>query len=128
MGRDKWDILRKKVYADYGQKCGVCNATGMLHCHEIWEYDDKNHIQTLKGFIALCPFCHWVKHIGLAGIQASEGTFDFEKIVQHFMKVNNCNRQTFENHRLEAFDLWEKRSKYQWRINIGKYKDILISI
>lgn len=119
MGREKWDVLRRKVYADYHNQCGICHAPGLLHCHEIWAYDDENHIQTLKGFIALCPLCHWVKHIGLAGIRASEGTLDFEKIVQHFMKVNNCNRQAFKIHRENAFALWEKRSKHQWKIEIA---------
>lgn len=122
MGREQWDILRKKIYADYGHTCGICHASGMLHCHELWEYDDAKHIQTLKGFIALCPLCHWVKHIGLAGTRASEGTLDFEAIIQHFMKVNQCDRQTFEIHRQEAFCLWEKRSKYQWRVDVNNYK------
>ncbi|HCS78939.1 TPA: HNH endonuclease [Patescibacteria group bacterium] len=118
----KWDILRKKIYADYNYCCGVCEINNTtLHCHEIWEYDDLNHIQKLKGFIALCKFCHWVKHIGLAGMRASEDELDFEQIVAHFMKVNSCDRQTFEAHRNQAFRIWEERSKHQWQIQLGEF-------
>src|SRR3972149_3120297 len=67
-----WENLRKSVYKKYNYKCAICNSGGILHCHEIWNYDDKSHIQKLKGFVALCELCHWVKHIGLAGIRANE--------------------------------------------------------
>lgn len=122
MTRQQWDTLRRRVYADYGYKCGICGMTNVtLNCHEIWEYDDQNHIQKLNGFIALCRLCHWVKHIGLAGIRASEGQLDFEEIIVHFMKVNGCDRNTFETHRSEAFQVWEERSKHQWQIQLGKF-------
>lgn len=122
MSKAKWDILRKKVYADYNYRCGICSMNNItLHCHEIWEYDDLNHLQKLNGFITLCKLCHWVKHIGLAGIRASEGQLDFEEIIQHFIKVNNCNRKTFESYRNEAFRIWEERSKHQWQIQLGEF-------
>jgi hypothetical protein len=48
MPRSSWDKVRKKVYADYGHRCGVCSAANVrLNCHEIWEYDDQRHIQRL---------------------------------------------------------------------------------
>lgn len=122
MSKQEWDTLRRKVYADYNYQCGICGMTNViLHCHEIWEYDDQNHIQKLNGFIALCKLCHWVKHIGLAGIRVSEGELDFEEIIHHFMKVNGCDRQTFESHRNHAFQVWEERSKYQWLIKLDKF-------
>ena len=83
-------------------------AEGRMNCHEIWEYDDKNHIQKLLGFIALCSMCHHVKHIGFAGILAREGKLNYEKVVEHFMTVNNCDRRTFEEHRKRAFLIWEE--------------------
>ena len=71
MSEKGWDNVRKKTYATFNYKCGICGSNeGQLHCHEIWEYDDKKHKQALKGFIALCVLCHHVKHIGLAGILA----------------------------------------------------------
>lgn len=124
MNKQQWDILRRKVYADYAYKCGICGTNNVtLNCHEIWEYDDQNHIQKLKGFITLCRLCHWVKHIGLAGIRASEGQLDFEEIITHFMSVNGCGRQTFESHRSEAFKTWEERSKHQWQLELRPFSD-----
>ncbi len=46
-----WDKIRKQSYADANHKCVICDADSRLNCHENWEYNDKNHIQKLKGFI-----------------------------------------------------------------------------
>lgn len=123
--KKEWDKIRKDVYADYEYKCGVCDAEERLNCHEIWEYNDKKHIQKLKGFIALCDMCHHIKHMGFTEILASEGKLDYEKVVEHFMKVNNCNRNTFEKHREKAFEQWVERSHHGWQVNLGDYKDIV---
>jgi len=120
-----WDVLRRHVYAQYGHRCGICRANARLHCHEIWEYDDGNHIQTLRGFIALCEMCHHVKHLGLAGILASEGKLNYDAVVAHFCRVNGCNRATFEAHRTAAFATWEKRSRHQWTVDLGEWASLI---
>jgi len=91
----------------------------------MWEYDDKKHVQKLVGFIALCDMCHHVKHIGLAGILASQGKLDYEEVVQHFMRVNNCDRKTFEKHKENAFDEWARRSKHKWQVDLGECKGMI---
>ena len=65
--------------------------------------------------------CHHVKHIGLAGILANQGRLDFNKVIEHFCKVNNCSKNEFNKHQTEAFDTWRKRSNYQWEQDFGKY-------
>lgn len=120
-----WDKIRKRTYTEYGHKCGICGAEGRLNCHEIWEYDDQNHVQKLAGFIALCDLCHHVKHMGLAAILASEGKLDYERVVEHFMKVNGCDRKAFEEHRTKAFDQWRERSQYEWNVNLGEYEGLV---
>jgi len=125
MDRKDWDRIRKQTYANYENKCGICGDEGRLNCHEIWKYDDKNHIQKLVGFIALCDLCHHVKHIGLAGILARRGELDYEKVIEHFMKVNNCSKRTFENHRREACKQWKERSEHDWKVDFGEYEDII---
>jgi hypothetical protein len=116
-----WDKIRKKAYADAGHRCGVCGASGRLECHERWAYDDNKHVQKLMGFIALCSLCHHVKHIGLAGILAKEGKLDYEEVVSHFMRVNECDRKTFDAYRAQAFEVWRKRSSVEWTIDFGEY-------
>ncbi len=128
MSKEGWDKLHKETYAQFGNKCGICGISeGQLNCHEIWEYDDKKHSQTLKGFIALCVMCHHVKHIGLAGILSQRGQLDFDAVVQHFIQINECDRDIFNEHYDEAFKVWRKRSSHDWKIDLGKYSSIIKS-
>ena len=125
MPKEKWDALRKQVYLDYSYRCDICEAKGKLNCHELWEYDDKKHTQKLVGFIALCDMCHHVKHLGLASVLASRGELDYEKVIEHFMKVNNCSLETFYEQRDKAFAVWQERSKHQWRLDLGLYENAI---
>ena len=126
MDKRDWEQLRKKTYGSYGHQCGICDTReGRLNCHEIWEYDDKEHIQKLIGFIALCGLCHHVKHIGLAGILAEKGQLDYDKVIEHFMKVNGCDRHTFLAHKRQAFAQWRERSQHDWQVDLGEYRDMI---
>lgn len=75
-----WATIRKDVYAKYDYRCGICKSQGVLHCHEIWRYDDANHIQYLDGFIALCELCHYCKHIGHTQVLANRGKLKIEDV------------------------------------------------
>ncbi len=112
--REAWDRVRRSVYAACDYRCAICGASGKLHCHEVWSYDDATHIQRLEGFQALCEQCHHVKHLGHAGVLASQGKFDYDQIVAHFLRVNGCDRATFERRRRTAFAQWEERSRHEW--------------
>jgi hypothetical protein len=126
MTRRDWDKIRKQTYENYNCKCAICGSEGRMNCHEVWEYDDIKFKQTLLGFIALCDMCHHVKHIGLANILANKGRLDYEMVIAHFTKVNNCDRKTFEKHREKAYEVWEKRSSYQWNVDLGEYADLIL--
>ncbi len=126
MERRNWDTIRFKAYADYNHKCGICEChPSRLECHEIWEYDDINHIQSLKGFIALCVMCHNLKHLGLAQIKADEGRLNYDDIVNHFIAVNGCSYDDFLVYRDSVFTQWEKRSNYEWTQDFGIYNSFL---
>ena len=120
----EWDKLRKAVYAQYGRRCAVCEVQGRLNCHEVWEYDDSQHLQKLVGFVALCDLCHHVKHIGLAGILANEGKLDYEQVIAHFMQVNGCDRVAFLTYRDAAFATWQERSRHKWHVDLGVYEHL----
>lgn len=122
VSKERWDKLRNFVYARFDNRCAICKNIGKLHCHEKWIYDDVNHVQELSGFVALCEMCHHIKHVGLAGIMASRGQLDYEDLIIHFMKVNNCSRDIFFEHRKKAFVIWEERSKYMWKIDLNGLK------
>jgi len=115
--RTQWDIIRKKVYKEYDYKCGICSGKGKQHpveCHEIWEYDDNKHIQTLKGFIALCPSCHQVKHIGLSQIRGLK-----KECLKHLMFVNKITKKEANMQILETARIWEERSQYDWKCDMS---------
>ena len=120
--KSDWDRIRKKIYSDYNHRCGICGDSSRMNCHEIWSYHDEKHIQRLDGFIALCNMCHHVKHIGLAGILANQGRLDYDKVVEHFMRVNDCSQNDFLTHRAEAFQIWEERSQHKWDIDLGNFQ------
>jgi 5-methylcytosine-specific restriction endonuclease McrA len=122
VSQQEWDTIRRKVYAEYDHKCGVCEDDDtILHCHEIWKYSTKKKVQRLAGMIALCPLCHHVKHIGRAGVLANEGKLDYQQIVDHFCRVNRCSKARFENHLEAVFKKWEERSQHEWDLDLGEW-------
>lgn len=124
--REIWDRVRNEIIIKKGRKCQICGETeGVMNLHEIWKYDDEKHIQKLEGFILLCKLCHHIKHIGLAGILASEGKLDYDEVIEHFCKVNGCTRKEFEEHETKAFDIWRRRSMHQWKQDFGKYEKFI---
>ncbi len=114
--KEMWDELRKKSYRKAKYKCEVCSGKGPkwpVECHEIWEYDDTNHIQTLKGLISLCPDCHSVKHLGFAHIQ---GKGDLAR--DHLAYVNKWSQSQTSQYISLVFQQWEERSNVEWQLNL----------
>lgn len=117
VSRKEWDGLRKLVYRQAGQVCEVCGGTGARHpveCHEEWAYDDERHVQRLVRMLALCPACHEVKHIGLAGVRNRR-----DAALQHLARVNGWSRERAENHEALAFRRWRERSTHLWTLDLG---------
>lgn len=115
-----WKEIRKKVNKKDNERCSVCNSKGRLHAHEVWEYNDQSKIQTLKNIISLCYYCHGVKHFGYTTLKNSENK---EKFVKHFMKVNKCDRLTFQKHLIDETGKFNERSEYEWQLDLTKLKD-----
>jgi len=116
----QWDIIRRKSYEKAGNVCEICGDTGKnqgvrhnVECHEIWEYDDEKHLQKLTGFIALCPYCHKVKHPGLASINGETPI-----VMAQLMKVNEMTEPDAQQALDEAFTKWRERSEHQWELDI----------
>jgi len=117
----EWDKIRFLSYESAGNKCQICKSVGTdqgykhaVECHEIWEYDDENHVQTLVGLIALCPICHQVKHIGRA---IKMGRFTI--CVKQLALVNKWNREQIDAHVAESFELYKERSQHQWTLDLS---------
>jgi hypothetical protein len=121
----EWDRIRNMAYKAAGNCCEVCGGRGYkwpVEAHEIWDYDDQERLQTLKRIIALCPDCHLVKHIGRA-----EATGQLSKALKHLMRINSWSKSDAEEYVAAQFELWAKRSKYQWRLDLSlieQYKEV----
>ncbi len=116
VSKEDWDILRRETYKKAHYKCEICGGVGDRHpveCHEIWQYDDSNHIQKLAGLIALCPSCHEVKHIGLASVHGRQYIAK-----EHLAKVNGWSEEQVDQYVDEQFEKWQQRSRYQWEIDL----------
>ena len=118
----EWNRIKKLTYRKANYICEVCGGKGKkwpVECHEIWNYDDETHIQTLKGLIALCPQCHQVKHIGLAQIKGK-----YEEAKRHLAKVNGYSNKESEKYIRKQFELWTSRSKYEWTLDCSWLESI----
>lgn len=124
--REVWNGIREGIITEKGRVCEICGeVNGKMNLHEIWNYDDVKHIQRLDGFILLCEMCHHVKHIGLAGILANEGKLDYNYVIRHFCFVNGCSEEEFHEHVRSAFEIWSRRSHYQWTQDFGEYSKFI---
>jgi hypothetical protein len=114
---EDWDRIRKQVYADANNCCEVCGGHGNKHpieCHEIWDYDETAGIQRLVRVAALCPACHEVKHIGLAGLKGRG-----EIATGHLAEINDWTPEVADQYVEEAFAVWRERSDRTWALDIS---------
>jgi len=119
-----WDTVRRDCYKEFNYLCAICGEGDIqCHCHEVWTYDDKKHIQFLKGVQCLCPDCHNIKHWGRLVNEVHSGKLslsELNRLAQHFCRVNKCSMEAFEQHKLEVFTLREKRDRHTYKIDWGK--------
>lgn len=65
--KPEWEIIRKKVYDIYNRDCQICRKQDcLLDAHEVWEWDEENHIQKLVNIIGICRLCHEAIHFDIA--------------------------------------------------------------
>ncbi len=121
----EWDKIRFISYAAADNKCEICKGTGKsqgynhnVECHEIWHYDDINHIQRLIGLISLCPTCHQVKHIGRAIIIGKQAV-----CLKQLALVNKWTPKQVIEHIADAFEVHKQRSKHKWKLDISILKN-----
>lgn len=117
----EWDKVRFISYEEAGHKCQICGDTGKnqgynhnVECHEIWHYDDDNHVQKLVGLVSLCPICHQVKHIGRSIAIGKQ-----EACYAQLRKVNKWTQAQVDEHVKQSFELYKERSKYEWELDIS---------
>lgn len=117
VSRADWEKCKRLVRHRSGDRCEICGGQGRkwpVECHEIWDYNDDEHIQTLVGLIALCPRCHECKHIGRA-MRLSNGA----RALTHLANVNRWSLENASQYLEVALELWSLRSTHEWKLDVS---------
>lgn len=119
LSKEQWDRLRKESYKKANYKCEICGDKGPkwpVECHEIWNYDDQTHTQTLKGLISLCPTCHKAKHLGRTlSVETPEVQ---SQVLTKLSTLNKLNHKQTEEYIIEVFNQWNQRSQHKWKLDL----------
>jgi hypothetical protein len=114
--RDQWDRLRRSIYWQARYRCQVCGRKAKLHCHEVWGYNNQTGVQWLRGFSALCPDCHAVKHIHFVRETALR-----HRLLGHFAAVNQISRAEAIAFLHAAAKRRHQLNQRHWVVNYGEY-------
>jgi hypothetical protein len=117
---EEWDVVRRATYSKAGHKCEFCGASGMIHCHEVWVYDEATAIQKLVRLVAVCPACHEVFHLGLAEVKGR-----LKEALAHMMKVNGIGHSRALIIAEEAFRIWRQRSQITWTLDVSALDSLI---
>jgi hypothetical protein len=113
----EWERLKRIVSERAGRRCEICGGRGErwpVECHEVFAYDDEKHVQRLERLVALCPACHEVKHIGLAGVRGRRAG-----AVRHLARVNGWSNADAELYLEVCFEQWNRRSNHKWTLDLS---------
>jgi hypothetical protein len=126
MGPTQWRkltaLLEKKHLG-----CNICGSLqGPFHAHEEWDYKEgrSRGVATLKWVKRVCQDCHSIIHIGRTNNLLLFGSIlpaEWERLVAHFQRVNDCDTATFKQHFGEARSVWRRRSNLTWTIDCSKF-------
>ena len=115
----EWNKIRKAVYAkeeiDGKKYCHICgDLCKSLDAHEIWEYDEENHVQKLVDIIGICKPCHNTIHYGRARVTGYE-----KEAIEQYIKVNKCKKKDLKVELAQAEKNHTRQSKIEdWKLDV----------
>jgi hypothetical protein len=121
-----WNQLRRQTYRAAHDVCEICGGQGAewpVECHEVWQYDDAVHVQTLVRLIALCPACHAVKHLGRTELYG-----DAAAAHGHLATVNGWTGEQTATYLAEVWAVWEARSRADWQLDVTWLAQVGITV
>lgn len=125
VSRSDWDKIKQFTFQAAQRRCEICGGRGPkwpVECHEVWQYTEfpeTHHIrahgvQRLIQFVALCPACHEVKHLGLAELRER-----LDQALMHLAMVNQWSAQQAQQYRTQALAIWARRSQLPWLLDLS---------
>ena len=116
VSKKDWDKIRHGVYDQQKMICAKCHEKKeVLEAHEVWNYDEKAHVQKLVDIIGVCKKCHCVIHFGRTQMMGYG-----QDAIQHYLDVNHATMVDFEIERLQAQEKWLRRNKItDWKLDVS---------
>lgn len=122
--RAEWRKCQAYARAKTDGGCIICGQRGReqgrnydTECHEVFDYDEDEGVQTLVDIIPICPTCHAVKHLGRTREVASEA--EWERVLIHLQRVNDWPDWKTEKYVVLQFQIWRARSMIDWKLDLG---------
>ncbi len=125
MPEAEWNEISQGVLQKADEACEICGSKEKIVCHEVWKYDDKKHLQKLKGFRAICRMCYAVEHFGLSQVLAMKGYLNLNEVIKHFCKVNDVSWDEFNKHKEKEFAKCRERSSHKWKTDFGEWSKLI---
>jgi len=118
--KDVWDELRYQCYREANYQCEVCGTYDCtLNAHEVWMFNDKKLVMSLKKLECCCPLCHDVHHFGRS-TQVYSKKYQKE-LIEHWCKVNKLTPEDFERHLEETRRISKRRANRYYVVKVGRY-------
>lgn len=124
-----WERLRRMLLGRAGHRCEICGrgedraTRRWLEAHERWAYDEARGVQSLRRLICLCTDCHRATHFGLAQVRGwADAAFE------HLCAVTGMTGPEAQEHVEAAFELWHRRSRRQWELDLSMLTDAGITL
>jgi hypothetical protein len=115
-----WYRIRQMVYRRAGYRCEACGcqpdptARLLMEAHERFTYDESTGVQALRRLICLCSACHTTTHFGAANVRGVA-----EEAMSHLQRVTGMTRAQAEAHADRAHELWKRRSRIAWTLDLS---------
>jgi hypothetical protein len=128
LGKKGWSSLRNALAARRKkQGCAICGSLAPLQGHEVWDYVETKTTgtATLRGIRFICQDCSSIHHFGRFQRLLAERVItlkEYERVIGHALRVNDCDMATWEQHGHETLEAWERRSKLRWTIDYGPFE------
>ncbi|KJR69273.1 hypothetical protein [Bacillus velezensis] len=103
VGQSLWYRIRDYILKKEVPVCCICGFSPQqdemrnLHLHEIDHYDFENIVVKLLGLNLICANCHAFHHFGFTQLYSSKEKM--ERLIEHFVKVNECEINDFKEYR-----------------------------
>jgi len=121
LGEKEWRNIRKRELNRARNRCEICGYEGEsreLVCHEVWEYDDADHVQKLRGYKVVCRGCSLIYHLGYAASNELAN-----EAIEHFSKLTGLGfqegRELLNSKYRELIQMYKERSKHDWKIDVS---------